>query len=139
MHRCENLWVHSKSFAPKTKHFCQIWTEFLQKMPISPNIWVSLIILSTLSNMLCMLAKYLSTRLSLKNKNKIHSKKPNLRKTYFVIFLTKINFLGRLQKSLLLICFEVIEQNTVKKAKFWRILVKLCYYHQYCKIFCTGC
>ena len=41
--------------------FRQILTEFIWKMPITPNIWLSLIILSSLLNIFCMQAKYLST------------------------------------------------------------------------------
>ena len=69
-----------------------------------------------------MLTKYLSIGLDLKNKFKIHSKKPKLRKTHFVIYLSKMNVYCRVQKSLLLyrkfISFELYEQNASKKANF---------------------
>ena len=67
-----------------------------------------------------MLIKYLSLGLDLNNKFKIHSKKPKLRQTYFVIYFSKINvFLQGVQKvccGVVMISFEIYEQNTVKKA-----------------------
>ena len=54
------------------------------------------------------------------NKFKIYSKKPKLRKTHFVIYLSKINIIAGGAKSFCcvvkLISFEIYEQNTAKKA-----------------------
>jgi hypothetical protein len=52
-----------------------------------------------LLNIFCILAKYLSTGLDLNNKFKIFSKKPKLRKTHFVIYLSKINIIAAGAKS----------------------------------------